>query len=118
MPLGDEMQALLLLSSLPDSWETLVVSLSNSALDGKLIMSMVKDVLFNEEAKRKDIDHDQSHAFITENRGRQQGKSQGRGKGRSKSRGKSTDGRKSTYKCYHCGIEGHLKTNCRKLQWE
>ncbi|KZV07155.1 hypothetical protein F511_45364 [Dorcoceras hygrometricum] len=43
MPLGDEMQALLLLSSLPDSWETLVVSLSNSAPDGKLTMSMIKD---------------------------------------------------------------------------
>ena len=34
--LDDEFQALLLLSSLPDSWETLVVSLSNSASNGKL----------------------------------------------------------------------------------
>lgn len=48
MPLGDEVQALLLLSSLPDSWETLVVSLSNSAPNGKLTMSMGKDALFSE----------------------------------------------------------------------
>ncbi|TNV99285.1 hypothetical protein C5H24_12350, partial [Xylella fastidiosa] len=38
----DELQALLLLSSLPDNWETLVVSLSNSAPEGKLTMAMVK----------------------------------------------------------------------------
>jgi hypothetical protein len=31
LALDDEVQALLVLSSLPDSWETLVVSLSNSA---------------------------------------------------------------------------------------
>ncbi|GFY87494.1 hypothetical protein Acr_05g0011330 [Actinidia rufa] len=51
----DEMQALLLLSSLPESWETLVVSLSNSAQDGKLTMSTVKDALFNEEARKKEM---------------------------------------------------------------
>uniref|UniRef100_A0A2N9FLT3 Integrase catalytic domain-containing protein n=1 Tax=Fagus sylvatica TaxID=28930 RepID=A0A2N9FLT3_FAGSY len=39
----DELQALLLLSSLPDSWETLVVSLSNSAPNGVLQLAMVKD---------------------------------------------------------------------------
>lgn len=117
MPLGDEMQALLLLSSLPDSWETLVVSLSNSAPSGNLTMSMVKDALFNEEARRKDIDHGESHALITE-RGRQQERSQDKRRGRSKSRGKSTDGRKSSYACYHCGIKGHLKKNCRKLHKE
>ncbi|VFQ72988.1 unnamed protein product [Cuscuta campestris] len=42
MKLEDELQALLLLSSLPDSWDTLVVSLSNSAPDGKMTMEMVK----------------------------------------------------------------------------
>ncbi|GFS33530.1 early nodulin-like protein 5 [Actinidia rufa] len=51
----DEMQALLLLSSLPESWETLVVSLINSAPNGKLTMSMVMDALFNEEARRREM---------------------------------------------------------------
>ncbi|VFQ89935.1 unnamed protein product [Cuscuta campestris] len=48
MKLEDELQALLLLSSLPDSWDTLVVSLSNSAPDGKMTMEMVKASLLNE----------------------------------------------------------------------
>jgi hypothetical protein len=54
----DELQALLLLSSLPDSWETLVVSLSNSAPNGVLQLAMVKDSLFNEETRRKDMGKD------------------------------------------------------------
>jgi len=51
--LDDEVQALLMLSSLPDSWETLVVSLSNSAPNCVMTMGMVKDSMFNEEARRK-----------------------------------------------------------------
>jgi hypothetical protein len=47
-----EVQALLLLSLLPDGWSTLVVSLSNSAPDGKLTPKMVKNSLQNEEARR------------------------------------------------------------------
>ncbi|XP_057954021.1 uncharacterized protein LOC131148323 [Malania oleifera] len=69
MDLGDEAEALLLLSSLLDSWETLVITLSNSAPDGKLTMAMVKDALFNEEARRKEAGADQSQAFVTETRG-------------------------------------------------
>ena len=41
MVMDDELQALSLLNSLPDSWETLVVSLSNFAQDGVLTMSQV-----------------------------------------------------------------------------
>ncbi|KAA8550233.1 hypothetical protein F0562_001917 [Nyssa sinensis] len=53
MVIEDELQALLLLSSLPDSWETLVVTMSNSAPDGKLSMGQVSSSLFNEETRRK-----------------------------------------------------------------
>ena len=53
MSLDDELQALLLLSSLPESWETLVVSLSNSALDGVITMSQVTSIVRNEELRRK-----------------------------------------------------------------
>ncbi|GFS31257.1 hypothetical protein Acr_00g0016490 [Actinidia rufa] len=56
----DEMQALLLLSYLLESWETLVVSLSNSTPNGKLTTSMVMDALFNEEAQRRENGFDRS----------------------------------------------------------
>ena len=117
--LGNKEQALLLLKSLPDSWETLVVSLSNSAPDGKLTMVIVNDALFNEEARRKEAGMDQSHAFVTE--GMHQRSGRGRSRGRSMSRGRSQKPggyQEGKMKCFHCGIEGHIKRNCRKLQRE
>lgn len=48
----------------------LIVTLSNSVLNGKFIMSLIKYVLFNKEAKRKDVGIDQSQALILENGGR------------------------------------------------
>ncbi|GFY90931.1 hypothetical protein Acr_07g0011270 [Actinidia rufa] len=77
----DEMQALLLLSSLLESWETLVVSLSNSAPNGKLTTSMVMDALFNEEARRREMgstDQSESQALVLEG-SRERGRGQGRG---------------------------------------
>ncbi|XP_056165610.1 uncharacterized protein LOC130137702 [Syzygium oleosum] len=43
MTLDDELQALLLLSSLPKSWDTLVVSVSNSAPDDEIIIIQSDD---------------------------------------------------------------------------
>ena len=54
--LDDELQALLFLSSLPDSWETLVVLVNNSASNGKLTLDMVTDRLRNEESKSKGVE--------------------------------------------------------------
>jgi hypothetical protein len=50
----DEVQALLLLRSMPDNWNTLVVSVSNSAPDGKLTLEMVKNSMLNKEARKKE----------------------------------------------------------------
>ena len=63
MELHDELQALLLLSSLQKNWETLVVLLSNLALG----ISQVTSSLLNEETKRKDSK--QSQVLVIENRG-------------------------------------------------
>ena len=101
----DEVQALLLLSSMPDSWNTLVVSVSNSAPDGKLTLEMVKNSMLNEEArKREKGDASSSDAYVAEshgkndNRGRGQGKSQ-HGKDQ-KSRGRSQSRQRSGATCY------------------
>ncbi|KAM2780700.1 hypothetical protein COP1_015809 [Malus domestica] len=108
MTIEDELQALLLLGSLPDSWETFVVSVSNSAPTGVLTLDNVKNSLLNEEIRRKTSSTDSSQVFVTENRGRS--KSRGpRGHGRSPSRSKS----RFRGTCHHCGKEGHMKKNCR-----
>jgi gag-polypeptide of LTR copia-type len=53
MTLEDELHALLLLGSLPDSWETLVVTISNAAPNDVVTMSTVTSSLFNEETKKE-----------------------------------------------------------------
>ncbi|KAA8529366.1 hypothetical protein F0562_033835 [Nyssa sinensis] len=91
MVIEDELQALLLLSSLPDSWETLVVTVSNSTPNGKLSMGQVSCSLFNEETRRKLAGTDNAQALVSENRGRSKNrgyKGRGKSKGRSQSRGK------------------------------
>ncbi|CAA0831538.1 Unknown protein [Striga hermonthica] len=74
-----------------------------------------QDALFNEEARRKDMSTDQTHALVMENRERPQGKQQrsGRGKNRGRSKGRQSDDQRS-HVCYHCGLEGHMKKNCYK----
>ena len=54
MNIDDEMQASLLNSSLPDSWETLLVINSYSTPNGILTMESVKDSLQNEKARRNE----------------------------------------------------------------
>ena len=54
MKLDDEVHALILSSSLPNSLETLVASLSKSTPNGVLTTKMVKESMLNEEKKRKE----------------------------------------------------------------
>ena len=96
LSLNDEARACLLLSSLPDSWNTLVVSLGTSTPEGKVILAKIINSLFNEEIQRNDFLGNDTHALIMKNGG--QSKSRGpfrhnKSRDKSKSRGK--------IKCYH-----------------
>ena len=113
MNIDDEMQASLLLSSLPDSWETLILTFSNFSLNGILTMESVKDSLLNEEARRKEkgesfygvlVHEKQEGQEKPEMRGRRQSRNLHGFRGRSKSR--------KYIKCYHCSKFGHMK-ECR-----
>jgi len=66
MKFVDEMQVLLLLSSLLESWDTSVVTLSNSTPMGKLTIDIVTDNIFHEEARRekKDISMQYEANFV------------------------------------------------------
>ncbi|KAJ8492114.1 hypothetical protein OPV22_013835 [Ensete ventricosum] len=110
MSLDDELQALLLFSSLPESWETLEVSLSNSAPDGIVTMSQVTSSLLNEELRRKNsATQINSQALVLENRGRSKSKDRsGSHVGRSKSRSRKN------IVCYNCGEKRHYKNQCKQ----
>jgi hypothetical protein len=117
LALDDEVQALLVLSSLLDSWKTLVVSLSNSAPNGVITMGMVKDSMFNEEARRKDQGiSSHSEALVIERRGRSKSRKPHMYDSRDKSKGKSYS--KTVIKCFYCGKPGHIRRDCRKFKRE
>ncbi|WVZ00881.1 hypothetical protein V8G54_026950 [Vigna mungo] len=100
MKIDDELQALLLLSSLPESWDTLVVTLSNSAPDGKLSLDNITDSLLNEESRRKERGSSSySEANVVENKGRRRFKSRSKG-----------------LTLFYCGKDGHKKPECRFLK--
>ena len=72
MNINDEMRALLILSSLPNSWDTLVVTISNSTPNNILNMESVKDSLLNEETRRKEKGKSSYEILVHEKQERQE----------------------------------------------
>ena len=85
----DEVRALLLLGSLPDTWDTLKDTFCNSAPNGVVTCNLIKIKVLNEEARRiaeRGSSSSHSEVLVAESRGRS--KSRGPRKGASESRSK------------------------------
>ncbi|KAK4434907.1 Retrovirus-related Pol polyprotein from transposon TNT 1-94 [Sesamum alatum] len=108
MTIDDGLQALLLLSSLPKSWDTLVVTLSNSSPDGQISMDIVCDGLLNEEATRKERrspGDSKSNVFDT------RGRSENRGRNKTRAQSREIPKSRSGLVCYYCGATIHVTPN-------
>ena len=128
----EEVQGLLLLGGLPDSWETFRTSVSNSAPNGVITMDLAKSSILNDEMSRLSIGFSsKSEVLVTETRGRSNSRgtrnrdsSKGRSssRGRSSCRGRGSGSQNSSWQdnaeCYHCGKKGYIKKNCRIFQRE
>ncbi|KAK8926037.1 hypothetical protein KSP39_PZI018102 [Platanthera zijinensis] len=106
----DEIRALLLLSSLPDSWDSLVTAVSNSSGNAKLVFDDIMRLVLNEEVRKRSSDEASSSALNFEARGRGLDRSTDRGRSKSK-RGKSNTP-KGKIECWNCGKKGHMKMDC------
>ena len=90
----DEIRALIVLASLPNSWEVVRMAVSNSARKSKLKYEDIRDLILSEKVRRRDagISNAQDQALVMENRGRNRGKGfddWAKSNDRSQSRGKS-----------------------------
>ncbi|CAL1380337.1 unnamed protein product [Linum trigynum] len=115
----DEVVALLVLASLPESWETLKISLTNSAKDGVINMEIVKSGVLNEEMRKRSqgasSSSSQSDLLTVDSKSR--GRSEARGsKQRGKSRGKSN--KFANIQCHHYKEKGHIRRFCPKFRNE
>ncbi|KAI3767934.1 hypothetical protein L2E82_18363 [Cichorium intybus] len=81
----DEVQALLLLSSLPESWSGTVTAVSSSVGGAKLTFESIRNLILSEDVRRRSIGESSSSLLSTEDRGRKSNRGGG-GRGRSKSR--------------------------------
>ena len=96
---ADEIRALLILSGLPESWEGLVVALSNSSPTGKLRFDEVAGILLSDELRRKNGKVEIAATSLVATRG-----------------GRSHGGSKAWKKpplCWKCGKKGHLRKDCK-----
>ncbi|KAE8727661.1 hypothetical protein F3Y22_tig00005406pilonHSYRG00056 [Hibiscus syriacus] len=115
--IGEQERAELLLQSLPDSYDQLIINLTNNNITS-LVFDDVVAVVLQEENRRKNkedrkVNLQQAEALTTMTMMR--GRSTERGQSSSHKHGRSKSRSKKNLKCYNCGKKGHLKKDCWSL---
>jgi len=67
--IDDEIRALILLSSLPESWSATVTAVSSSSGSTKLKLNDIRDLVLSEDIRRRESSDSPGSAFSTESRG-------------------------------------------------
>ena len=106
--IDDEDQAILLLCSLPSSYEHFI----DTMMYGResLTLEEVKSALHSKELKKRVSEKNSeglAESLVVRGRSEKRNQNNGRGRSRSKSKGKP-----KKYKCFHCHKEGHIRKNC------
>ncbi|KAE8686521.1 Protein STRUBBELIG-RECEPTOR FAMILY 1 [Hibiscus syriacus] len=112
--IGEQERAELLLQSLPDSYDQLIINLTNSNVTS-LVFDDVAAAVLQEENRRKNKEDRQVNLQQAEALTTTRGRSTERGQSSSHKYGRSKSRSKKNLKCYHCGKKGHLKKDCWSL---
>ncbi|VFQ58251.1 unnamed protein product [Cuscuta campestris] len=106
----DEVQALLLLSSLPDTWSGTVTAVTSSAGPDGFTFEKIRDLVLGDDV-RKRSSGESSEESLNIVRGRRNNRGSG-SKNRQRSRSKTRDS--SGVTCWKCKEVGHFRNQCPK----
>ncbi|GJZ62198.1 putative RNA-directed DNA polymerase [Tanacetum coccineum] len=112
----DEVQARLLLSSLPESWSGTITAVSGSTGSTKLQFDNIRDLILEEDILRKTSGEYSNSLLSAEDkgRGRKQDRGQLQNKSISKSKKKGHSKNKHDITCWKCNQKGHFQNHCSK----
>ena len=85
----DEIKALILMSILPESWDTVVAAISSSRGSDKLKFDEIRDIVLSESIRKREIGDSSDNSLIVDRRGRSKSKGPNNERSKSRNRGKS-----------------------------
>ena len=113
----DEIRALIVLASLPNSWEAMRMVVSNSTGKEKVKYNDVQDLILAEEICRKDASETPRSSSIlnleTKGRDNDRNSNQDRSKSRNSNRNRSKSRLGQQVQCWNCGKTGHFRNQCK-----
>jgi len=102
----------LLLQSLPDSYDQLIINITNNNIDDTLHFDDVVGAILEEESRRKNKEERSESSKQADALTMTRGRSTKLGPNGSQNHGRSKSQRKKNIKCYGCGMKGHVKKEC------
>ena len=108
----DEIKALILMSFLLESLDTIVPAISSSRGSDKLKFGEIRDVVLSESIRKRETGDSSGNALNVDRRGRSIPK--GPNKGRSKSKNREKSPNRPNVTCWNCGEKCHFRTGCTR----
>ena len=116
----DEIRALIILASLPNSWEVMRTAVSNSTGKEKLKYNDIRDLILAEEIRKRDASETSGSgsALNLETRGKGNNRKSNRGRSKSKNsnRNRSKSRLGQQVQCWNYGKQVSLGTNAKVLR--
>nr|CAN78986.1 hypothetical protein VITISV_015274 [Vitis vinifera] len=113
----DEIRALIILDSLPNSWEAMRMAVSNSTGKEKLKYNDIRDLILAEEIRQRDAGETSGSGSAlnleTRGRGNDRNSNRGRSKSINSNRNISKSRLSQQVQCWNCGKTGHFKRQCK-----
>ena len=113
----DEIRALIILASLPNSWEAMRMAISNSTEKKKLKYNDIRDLILTKEIRRRNAGEtsrsDSALNLETRGRGNNRNSNRDRSKSRNSNRNKSKSRSGQQVQYWNCGKIGHFRNQCK-----